>query len=231
MMGASNAPAGSCAVATASSPREGMLPSRSGRTPSGSGSGSPRRWRTSCRRRSCARCFSGRAATTWWPPATARNYVWSLRAPRTFPRAHRSGSICRRMSAVCSRAEWLKRTRNVHGRNKMNKLSRRHVLKGTAALAAGGFVASVRAAAPPASSVTPALIDAAKKEGKVVWYTSLDLPAAEKVARAFEAKYAPIAVRVERTGGERVFQRVGQEYAARIHAVDVVQSSDAAHFI
>jgi len=113
----------------------------------------------------------------------------------------------------------------------MNKLSRRHVLKGTAALAAGGFVASVRAAAPPASSVTPALIDAAKKEGKVVWYTSLDLPAAEKVARAFEAKYAPIAVRVERTGGERVFQRVGQEYAARIHAVDVVQSSDAAHFI
>jgi iron(III) transport system substrate-binding protein len=113
----------------------------------------------------------------------------------------------------------------------MNKLSRRHVLKGTAALAAGGFVASVRAAAPPASSVTPALIDAAKKEGKVVWYTSLDLPAAEKVARAFEAKYAPIVVRVERTGGERVFQRVGQEYAARIHAVDVVQSSDAAHFI
>jgi iron(III) transport system substrate-binding protein len=113
----------------------------------------------------------------------------------------------------------------------MNKHSRRHVLKGAAALAAGGFAASVRAAAPPASSVTPALIDAAKKEGKVVWYTSLDLPAAEKVAHAFEAKYSPIAVRVERTGGERVFQRVGQEYAARIHAVDVVQSSDAAHFI
>jgi len=38
-------------------------------------------------------------------------------------------------------------------------------------------------------------------------------------------------VRVERTGAERVFQRIGQEYASRIHAVDVVNSSDAAHFI
>ena len=33
---------------------------------------------------------------------------------------------------------------------------------------------------PPPSAVTPALIEAAKKEGKVVWYTSVDLPVAEK---------------------------------------------------
>ena len=68
-----------------------------------------------------------------------------------------------------------------------------------------------RAAAPTA--VTPALIEAAKKEGKVVYYTSVDLPLAEKIAKAFEAKYPGIAVRVERTGAERVFQRIGQEYA------------------
>jgi len=86
-------------------------------------------------------------------------------------------------------------------------------------------------AAPPASAVTPALIEAAKKEGKVVWYTSVDLPLAEKVAKAFEAKYPGISVRVERTGAERVFQRIGQEYASNIHAVDVANSSDAAHFI
>src|SRR5208283_1509253 len=30
---------------------------------------------------------------------------------------------------------------------------------------------------------------------------------------------------------ERVFQRIGQEYASDIHAVDVVNSSDASHFI
>jgi len=89
----------------------------------------------------------------------------------------------------------------------------------------------VLAAAPPATAVTPALIEAAKKEGKVVFYTSIDLPVAERLAKAFEGKYPGIAVRVERTGAERVFQRIGQEYASRIHAVDVVNSSDAAHFI
>ena len=54
---------------------------------------------------------------------------------------------------------------------------------------------------------------------------------AERIAKAFEAKYPGIAVRVERSGGERIFQRIGQEYASNIHAVDVVNSSDAAHFI
>jgi len=65
----------------------------------------------------------------------------------------------------------------------------------------------------------------------VIYYTSIDLPVAEKLAKAFEARYPGIAVRVERTGAERVFQRIGQEYASNIHAVDVVNSSDAAHFI
>ena len=65
----------------------------------------------------------------------------------------------------------------------------------------------------------------------MIYYTSTDLPVAEKLAKAFEAKYPGIAVRVERTGAERVFQRIGQEYSSNIHAVDVVNSSDAAHFI
>src|SRR3954465_7675042 len=109
--------------------------------------------------------------------------------------------------------------------------SRRDVLQGSTALAASSVFASVASAAPPASAVTPQLIEAAKKEGKVVFYTSIDLPVAERLAKTFEARYPGIAVRVERTGAERVFQRIGQEYASRIHAVDVVNSSDAAHFI
>jgi iron(III) transport system substrate-binding protein len=110
-------------------------------------------------------------------------------------------------------------------------VSRRDVLKGSTAFAAASVFASVASAAPPASTVTPQLIEAAKAEGKVVWYTSVDLPFAEKIARSFETKYPGVAVRVERTGAERVFQRIGQEYASRIHAVDIVNSSDAAHFI
>jgi iron(III) transport system substrate-binding protein len=113
-----------------------------------------------------------------------------------------------------------------------SRFSRRDLLIGSSALAAGAaFSTRVLSAAPPASTVTPALIEAAKKEGKVVWYTSVDLPLAEKVAKAFEAKFPGVAVRVERTGAERVFQRIGQEYGSNIRAVDVANSSDAAHFI
>src|SRR2546423_8007388 len=97
----------------------------------------------------------------------------------------------------------------------------------TALLPAG----SATAAAPPPGKVTPELIEAAKKEGKAIWYTAVDLPVAERIAKAFEAKYPGIAMRVERSGGERIFQRIGQEYGSNIHAVDVVNSSDAAHFI
>src|SRR3569833_1362127 len=114
----------------------------------------------------------------------------------------------------------------------MNQISRRHLLQGTGAvLASAAFTTRVMAAAPPPEAVTPALIEAAKKEGKVIYYTSTDLPVAEKLAKAFEAKYSGIAVRGERTGAERVIQRIGQEYSSNIHAVDVVNSSDAAHFI
>src|SRR3974390_830755 len=115
---------------------------------------------------------------------------------------------------------------------KSSNVSRRDLLIGSGRVGAGAaFSTKVLSAAPPASAITSQLIDAAKKEGKVVWYTSVDLPLAEKVAKSFEAKFPGIAVRVERSGAERVFQRIGQEYASNIHAVDVANSSDAAHFI
>jgi len=112
-------------------------------------------------------------------------------------------------------------------------ITRRHVLQGLAAtpLALPALTRRAAAAAPAPSAVTPALIEAAVKEGKASWYTAVDLPVAERIAKAFEAKYPGIAVRVERSGGERIYQRIGQEYASKIHAVDVVNSSDAAHFI
>src|SRR5256885_398488 len=111
------------------------------------------------------------------------------------------------------------------------KLSRRDVLIGSSVLALGAAQTRVIAAAPPATAVTPELMAGAKREGKLAWYTSVDLPVAEKIARAFEAKYPGVACRVERAGAERVFQRIGQEYGSRIYAADVVNSSDAAHLI
>jgi iron(III) transport system substrate-binding protein len=113
----------------------------------------------------------------------------------------------------------------------MRKPSRRDILKGVSAAGLTVFASPIRAAAPPAEPITPALIEAAKREGKVVWYTSIDLSAAERVAKSFEAKYPGIPVRVERNGAERLFQRIGQEYSSNIFAVDVVNTSDAAHVI
>src|ERR1700710_3032838 len=115
---------------------------------------------------------------------------------------------------------------------KQTKPSRRDILRGSTALALGTvFATAARAEAPPAEAITPQLIEAAKKESKVVWYTSIDLSVAEKIAGAFKEKFGGIEVRVERTGAERVFQRIGQEYASNVHAVDVVNSSDAAHLL
>lgn len=109
-------------------------------------------------------------------------------------------------------------------------LSRRDVLIGSSALAVGATLSTrVLSAAPPASKITPELIAAAKKEGKAVWYTSVDLKVAEEIAKRFEAKYPGVSVQVERTGAERLLQRIGQEYSSNIHAVDVVNSSDASH--
>ena len=112
-------------------------------------------------------------------------------------------------------------------------IGRRHVLSGLTAapLCLSRMDWCAFAASPEPTRVTAELIEAAKTEGKVIWYTAVDLPVAERIAKAFEAKYPGIAMRVERSGGERIYQRIGQEYASNIHAVDVINSSDAAHFI
>jgi iron(III) transport system substrate-binding protein len=110
-------------------------------------------------------------------------------------------------------------------------LNRRNIIKGAGALGLAAFATRVASAAPAAEAITPALIEAAKKEGKINFYTAMDLQFAERLGKAFEAKYPGISARVERSGAERVFQRIGQEYASNIHAVDVVNTADQSHCI
>ena len=107
-------------------------------------------------------------------------------------------------------------------------MRRRTFLAASALIPLGARVAS---AAPPAESITPALIEAARKEGKVTYYTAMDLSVAEPMAKAFEAKFPGIKVAVERTGAERLFNRLAQETASNIKRCDVVNTSDAAHVI
>lgn len=74
------------------------------------------------------------------------------------------------------------------------------------------------------------IVDLARRDGKVVWYTSVALEVAEVVAKAFEGRYR-IKVDVVRTGSERVLTRVLQEDKAGVKNVDVIHTSDAGHFV
>ena len=64
----------------------------------------------------------------------------------------------------------------------------------TAIFALASFVAAQDAA----------LIQAARKEGKVVWHTSLALPSSTAIAHYFQNKFKGIEVEVHRNGSQRV---------------------------
>lgn len=86
-------------------------------------------------------------------------------------------------------------------------------------------------AQPGVQKITPELIAAAVKEGKVSHYTSDDLVQATAMAKAFEAKYPGIKFQLERTGAERVYQRIMQEYASKVYVADVVSSADISFIV
>jgi iron(III) transport system substrate-binding protein len=98
-------------------------------------------------------------------------------------------------------------------------------------LALRGLALGAGLALPVAGFAQDSRVEAARKEGKVVWYTSLALPSAEKVAKLFEQAYPGIKVEVHRTGSQRILQRVMQELQANIKNVDVIHTSDAGHFV
>jgi iron(III) transport system substrate-binding protein len=92
--------------------------------------------------------------------------------------------------------------------------------------ASAAVLSAAAAAAPSPTAITQQLVDAAKKEGKVIFYTSIELQTAEKIGKAFEAAYPGIAVQVERNGCERLFQRLAEERGSNIHVADAIECSD-----
>lgn len=110
------------------------------------------------------------------------------------------------------------------------RVDRRGLVAGLAVVGLFG-VAPAAAQTPSTYEITPELVEAATKEGTVVFYTATDVAVAEKVGAAFETRFPGIKVKVERSGSERVFQRLSQEYGSQIHNADVVETSDAVHFV
>lgn len=90
------------------------------------------------------------------------------------------------------------------------------------------FICLIGLAAASAASAQ-SLEELARREGRVVWYTSVGLPSAEKIANLFTEKYG-IHVEVNRSGSERVFTRVLQEAQAGVFEADVIHTSDAGHY-
>jgi iron(III) transport system substrate-binding protein len=73
----------------------------------------------------------------------------------------------------------------------------------------------------PAAAQTPSLVDAAKKEGTLTFYTTIaekDLPV---IVQPFEKKYG-IKVNIWRAGTDKVLQRTIQEARANRNDVDVI---------
>jgi iron(III) transport system substrate-binding protein len=79
----------------------------------------------------------------------------------------------------------------------------------------------------PALAADPVDMAAAKKEGKVVWYTSVPVETAQKVANLFEQARG-IKVELFRSGGSNILRRFQQEADGGKVFVDVLTHSEPA---
>ncbi len=69
------------------------------------------------------------------------------------------------------------------------------------------------------------LLDGAKREGKVVWYTTLAAEQNKQIAGAFEARYPGVRVETFRTGSSALAQRVLTEAKAKRHIADAIETT------
>ena len=85
------------------------------------------------------------------------------------------------------------------------------------------------AAAPVAAADN--VMELAKKEGKVVWYSSLSLPIAQEVCNAYNAKKTGIECVLHRSGSGKLYTRWRNEAKAGIYEADVLHTSNIGHFV
>jgi iron(III) transport system substrate-binding protein len=85
-------------------------------------------------------------------------------------------------------------------------------------LLATGSLPNVRAAS------TDAILDAAKREGEIVFYASMNLAEANLMIAEFEKRYPSIKIKLSRAGSEKLLTRVLAEARAKRVAADVIQT-------
>ncbi|OGQ55939.1 MAG: hypothetical protein A2W66_11880 [Deltaproteobacteria bacterium RIFCSPLOWO2_02_56_12] len=95
-----------------------------------------------------------------------------------------------------------------------------------ALILAGIFPSSINAASPDA------VVEAAKKEGVLVFYTSMTVGQAQEMLNAFKAKYPFLEPKMYRAVGERLLTKIMTEVQAGRYEFDVVQSAETqAYFL
>src|SRR6266702_343680 len=79
------------------------------------------------------------------------------------------------------------------------------------------------ASSPSAATDMAALYEAAKKEGEVVFYGSLNSEAAEPLVKVFEQRYPGVKVTGVRASSEKLVQRFATEVKAGKILADVLE--------
>ncbi|MBI4081724.1 MAG: extracellular solute-binding protein [Candidatus Lambdaproteobacteria bacterium] len=74
-------------------------------------------------------------------------------------------------------------------------------------------------------------MEMAKKEGKVVWYSSISLAIAQELCNTFNAKKLGIECVLHRDGSGKLYRRWIQEAKSNIYAADILHTSDIGHFV
>lgn len=93
---------------------------------------------------------------------------------------------------------------------------------------AAGLIFGLLSGAARAQSVDPAMIEAARKEGSVVWYTGMIVnQIVRPLVAAFEAKYPGIKVQYSRAAGNDNALKIINEARARRPLADMFDSSSA----
>jgi len=95
---------------------------------------------------------------------------------------------------------------------------------GIAGLAAAAMLMSIPAA-------EAADMRAAKKEGKILWYSSLLLSTSQKVCKAFNDRKLGIQCILHRDGSGKLYRRYRTEARGKLFKADVIHTSNIGHFI
>ena len=77
---------------------------------------------------------------------------------------------------------------------------------------------------PALAATTDAAIDAAKREGEVVYYASMNLSEANALIGEFEKRHPYVKVKLQRSGSEKLLTRVLTEARAKKSFADVIQT-------